>query len=953
MGGSGTPALVSAQHRRLLPGPIALVLAGAIGGILAMPLVSATSALMGEGFVAPSALSVVSLGALTGILIWGLTRLARRSTFDGVLGSLRATVLMTGLLALTFVGLTVSTHQATSLFLIATALATSTFLVTCLFSVGSRRVPALWLRMAGAGAGSGFAALYVTIALLWTTDYALDPSLTVVQGFFLLLVASPIGVSIGLARERMNGADDRRLALPRTSALAAFALVSVVLIPLTAQGFWRALDLHASPPQLLDETLFECGTLAGGNPPGAADVDVISALEGVPDKDITVLATLASATLDRGYAEAFRSELLDEVKRGEFLDRSDSIKAWQFEAALRAHHYVHISERFPELFSPTDRRELHMWFEALNEKAFDVALVDYAYALVFRRQPHGLYDNQEIGAGLLAVLSHILDRHNPELVERNREFIDRHAIGWNHNFRNPDDGIVYHQQFWIQNAYLLARYAGVGEVDGLNSRRSFEWILAQWPPNGQSPAYNVLETNTAFDVMLLGAALLEEPSYRWLAERMVLRDQKQGTLATGAGLLGAELWDADMVARHSHVGSCYLRAPTGIATRPGEVQPDKVVMREGWREDDLYALLNLRFAGWHGYKATNTVVTLMAGAPFVVSPMDRETKGWLPKAGAQQRDRRIDRTRLNGLQIRATGLDRAVFDLTRFDSSWRQDVPRFADVVMFATSNDTDIARTTIHDWGGVNHERAIVPQRESYVAVLDHVHGRRGEATVNWFLKGAAQTAEGRLDLRQESERLSVYYMSDADRNVRINDLSSSRNWLDIHEADLELRLDVSGSGRSHWITVFAKDGDLSLVRIDATDGDGRLIDDAFAVRISSGGADAYDIVGRNDSGGMVRMGNLSTDAEFFHVTARSGELFVAFDAASELRIALGSPPGAIRIDGATASWWYRDGEVIIRPAVSSGFAAIVIDRGADLRSHVPAIAGSAGQPPYAREDG
>jgi hypothetical protein len=938
---------------RLLPEPFALAIAGALGGLLAMPVVSASSAAMGEGFAWPSALTVVSLGLLTGLLVFGLDQLARRSGFSGVAGRIHAAALMTALLVLSFGGLMLSPHVTTSVFVIAAALATCTLLGTSLLSIRSRRAAAPWLRLAGTGVGSGVGALYVTIALLWTTNHSLDPSLAVVQAFFLALVAAPIGGAIWLARERTSCVDGPASVVPRTSALAAFAIVSVVLIPLTAQGFWRALDLHASPPQLLDETLLECGTLAGGNPPPAADVDAISALEGAPEKDITVLATLASAKLDQGYADAFRSALLDETRRGEFLDRSDTVKAWQFEVALRAHHYVQVSQRLPDLFSSAERQEILAWFEALNEKAFDVTAVDYAYALVFRRQPHGLYDNQEIGAGFLAVLSHILEPHNPELVARNREFIDRHAVGWRDNFRNPDDGIVYHQQFWIQNAYLLARYAGVGEVDGLNSRRSFDWILAQWPPNGQSPAYNVLETNTAFDVMLLGAALLEEPSYRWLAERMVLRDQKQGTLATGAGLLGAELWDADMVARHPHVGSCYLRAPTGIATRPGEVQPDKVVMREGWREDDLYALLNLRFAGWHGYKATNTVVTLMAGAPFVVSPMDRETKGWLPKAGAQQRDRRIDRTRLNGLQIRATGLDRAVFDLTRFGSSWRQDVPRFADVVTFATSNDTDIARTTIHDWGGVNHERAIVLTRESYVAVLDHVHGRRGEATINWFLKGTAQTAEGRLDLRQESERLSVYYTSDADRDVRINDLSSSRNWLDIHEADLELRLDVSGSGGSHWITVFSKDGDLSLVRVDAMDADGRLADDAFAVRISSGGADADDIIGRNDSGGMVRMGNLSTDAEFFHVTARSGELFVAFDAASELRIALGSPPDAVRIDGATASWWYRDGEVIIRPAASSGFAAIVIDKGADLRSHVPAIAGSAGQPPYAREDG
>ena len=56
--------------------------------------------------------------------------------------------------------------------------------------------------------------------------------------------------------------------------------------------------------------------------------------------------------------------------------------------------------------------------------------MDYVYAFTFKKLPDGPYENQEIGVGLLTVLSEVLKDEYPELVQKNTEYIKNFGKGW-------------------------------------------------------------------------------------------------------------------------------------------------------------------------------------------------------------------------------------------------------------------------------------------------------------------------------------------------------------------------------------------------------------------------------------------------------------------------------------------------------------------------------------------
>ena len=69
----------------------------------------------------------------------------------------------------------------------------------------------------------------------------------------------------------------------------------------------------------------------------------------------------------------------------------------------------------------------------------------------------------------------------------------------------------------------------------------------------------------------------------------------------------------DLAGESPHVGSCLLYGDSGLPTQVGPLAPDKIVFRDGWTPGAAYLLLNLRFSGWHRYKATNTITLLSLG----------------------------------------------------------------------------------------------------------------------------------------------------------------------------------------------------------------------------------------------------------------------------------------------------------------------------------------------------
>ena len=313
---------------------------------------------------------------------------------------------------------------------------------------------------------------------------------------------------------------------------------------------------------------------------------------------------LALATADRARAGAFRRRLLDEASR-EIFSRRGETKYWQFEASLRAYYYPRVRDAFPGLFSPEDERRVAAWFAAINRRALSPGLDDAIYALAFRKAPEGPYENQENGAGLLALLE-AGGLAAPELAARNRAYLDRVPRGWEARFRNNDDSYGY-QPEWIDNAYYRSLRSGRLPFDA--ARRSFEWLLLQAEPGGRPPDYNAAVPPMLPGSAYLGALLTRDPTLLWLAGRSVRAFERAG-LALPAQPGAERALDATGVSPTA--GSCLLFADSGLPNRVGPLAPDKVVLRDGWSESSLYLLLNLRFSGWHRYRATNAIVRVVA-----------------------------------------------------------------------------------------------------------------------------------------------------------------------------------------------------------------------------------------------------------------------------------------------------------------------------------------------------
>ncbi|RME32077.1 MAG: hypothetical protein D6793_11605, partial [Thermoflexia bacterium] len=231
-------------------------------------------------------------------------------------------------------------------------------------------------------------------------------------------------------------------------------------------------------PGISEETPFLCGQV----PPDPQTYDgrdvfyrILARVEANPRKGPPEYGMLALGTGDRHWAEAFRESLLKEVAEGRYTGPAHSVKSVQFEAALRAYYFPRVRDRFPGLFSDEEVARIKAWFAAINRRALTVEWVDLMYALAFSKWPEGPYENQENGAGLLALLE-AEGLADPKLSAANRAYLARNRRGWLERFRVTDDAIVY-QPEWIDNAYFQSLYTG--EFPRENARRSFEWLLLQ------------------------------------------------------------------------------------------------------------------------------------------------------------------------------------------------------------------------------------------------------------------------------------------------------------------------------------------------------------------------------------------------------------------------------------------------------------------------------------------
>jgi hypothetical protein len=471
---------------------------------------------------------------------------------------------------------------------------------------------------------------------------------------------------------------------------------------------------------------------------------LLAGVEANPQKGPPEYGMLAVGTGDPRWAQGFRESLLAEAAQGRFTEPAQSVKSSQYVAAFRAYYLLRVGAQFPGLFSEQELAALHDWFAAINRRAMTVEWVDWLYALAFSKWPEGPYENQEIGAGLLALLQSG-NLAAPELKTANSDYLDRNRRGWLVRFRNTDDAFLYESE-WINNAYFQA-LDNRGAVED-NIRRSFEWMLLQALPDGGLPWYNHPAKPAYAGVMYLGAQLLNDPRFLWLAGQALMRAKERGDPLRAQP--GVER-PVRLTSQPSLPGSCLLYGDSGLPNQVGPLAPDKIVIRDGWAADSSYLLLNLRFTGWHRYKAANTVSLVYQAGPLAADVTEGKPFAWLPEGRSLFRDKRIPRENLNGLLVGRTGMSAVLHALTAIGGPWAQDPPYYSEVVAFETGDELDWTHTRITSWRGWQHDRWVYfYHNNGPIVIVDQAGGpETGHAELIWHLSGYADGAGSRIQLR------------------------------------------------------------------------------------------------------------------------------------------------------------------------------------------------------------
>jgi hypothetical protein len=167
-----------------------------------------------------------------------------------------------------------------------------------------------------------------------------------------------------------------------------------------------------------------------------------------------------------------------------------------------------------------------------------------------------------------------------------------------------------------------------------------------------------------------------------------------------------------------------------------------IVFRDGWGPDATYLLVNLRFTGWHRYKATGTVTLVYRGEALAADVLDGQPFSWLPVGRSLFRDKRIPRENLNGLVVAKTGMAAVLYTLTGFGGPWAQDPPYYAEVMAFETGEEMDRAHIRLTGWRGWQQDRWIYFYHNGGpVVVVDEARGPAGAGgAVTWHLAGGEE---------------------------------------------------------------------------------------------------------------------------------------------------------------------------------------------------------------------
>ncbi|MGC9384722.1 MAG: hypothetical protein ACP5D6_09005 [Kosmotogaceae bacterium] len=540
-------------------------------------------------------------------------------------------------------------------------------------------------------------------------------------------------------------------------------------------------DLAPLYPGITTETPFICGTTDANESKkgsdGKAVQDTFAAL--LASKEILTTndyAFLAIYEQNAVYAQSYKEKLLLEAENNNYTEPANSVKYDQYLASQTIYFFEEIKKSFPELFNEREIDFIENWIKLINKRALTVELVDIFYGLAFSQKPVGAYQNQAIGAGLYAQLLNA-NISNDLNFKQNKAYLNQSNFGWDRGFRVLDDSINY-QPVWITNAYLYELYSG--SESNLNQRLSFEWMLNQALPDGSLMSYNFPFKISLGPVSLLGANMLHDGRFLWLTEQAMKNVEDNNYFYPQ---VGTEVpINENVYVEMPTVGSCLLYGSSGLPGNEGPLAPDKIVFRDGWEDDDLYILLNLRFTGWHRYKSTNAIVLVYAGQELVKEQYTQNLIPWLPVGRAMVRDKRIPIEQLNTLLIPRVGLDAVLNTLIDWFGPYAQDPPFYSDVEIFETSDEYDHTRITLKDWHDWQFNRSIFFYHDGPVFILDNAESKKQKkAVVNFHLADGYTLNEnrginpdtkvdflfinqenGKLLTKKEAGSLLVQYQSD-----------------------------------------------------------------------------------------------------------------------------------------------------------------------------------------------
>ena len=209
-------------------------------------------------------------------------------------------------------------------------------------------------------------------------------------------------------------------------------------------------------------------------------------------------------------------------------------------------------------------------------------------------------------------------------------------------------------------------------------------------------------------------------------------------------------------------------------------------------------LINLRFSGWHRFKATNPITLLYQDGTLLNDDITNMSSLQLPEGRSMMRDKRITRENLNGLVVGRTGMSRVIYDLLGEGSEWAQDPPYYATIERFETHPDFDLSETTIQDWRGWSHTRTVAFYHDGLIIVHDRATGApEMQARLIWNLPGNVQPLDQGYALRQ----------SGSPAEMRLLFVGSNME-------SAKQRIDALGAHRSE-ISVDAQQGKLNTVTV------------------------------------------------------------------------------------------------------------------------------------------